>query len=298
MGAYNNPDAGLPGLEIGFDVKADIDTGICQEPNGIPFGSAVFSLKGAPNQCWQPHIDQVSSLLSAALSTSNVWTLQVSFTQAGSSGSNSGGAVLTTAVLQVTYATSAAATMSAMIAAFAADASAIAAGATMTSADTTHFVIKITPTALDPDDGHQPGAVLRRGRLGGDLHQHVLDTDGLRGRGALRTESNENARGRPTPLPASLEQFASVNIVRKGRLWVVCANAVGTKLSPISSSAAPTGAVDGRATPSGGTDLHPAVPAGRRGRTSTPSGIQPLFRTVTQTINSQVLAQLDVRGIY
>ena len=38
MGAYSNPDAGFPGLGDAMEVAQDVDTGICQEPNGIPFG--------------------------------------------------------------------------------------------------------------------------------------------------------------------------------------------------------------------------------------------------------------------
>lgn len=298
--AYANPDAGFPGLGDAMEVAQDVDTGICQEPNGIPFGSAVFALKGQANQVWQPHIDQLSGLLSAALSASNVWSLQVSFTTAGPSGSLSGGTTLTTALLAITYATSAAATMTAMIAAFNADLNAIAAGATMSSADTTHFVIKITPTATIPmsDINATTCSV-----AGGSAVTFTLtySTQMVFVGVAAFEQRAMRTLGATAPTLASpgiyYEQYASVNLVRKGRLWVVCANAVGEKnLAYIIIGGTNRGMFTDTATPSGGYVYVPQLPQGSAA--ATPSGIQPMFRTVTTTINAQVLAKLDVRGIY
>jgi hypothetical protein len=293
MGAYANPDSAFPGLGYGLEVGEDRDTAICQEPNGIPFGSAVFSLKGSPNQCWQPHIDMVSGLLSGALSGSNVWTLQVSFTTAGSNGSLTGGTMLTTASLAITYASSASATMTAMINAFNADSAAVAAGATMSSADTTHFVIAITPTAAIPMSDIN---IVACSVAGGDAvtFTNTYSTQmvfmGIAGfeQRAMRTLGAGNIY---------YEQYASVNTVRKGRLWVVCANTVSAEaLAYIIIGGTNRGKFTDSASPLGGTIYLPQSPQGAA--TSTPSGIQPIFRSAPQTINSQALAQIDVRGIY
>lgn len=301
MGAYSNPDAGFPGLGDAMEVAQDVDTGICQEPNGIPFGGAVFALKGQAAQVWGPHLDQVASLLSAALSASNVWTLQVSFSISGPGSVLAGGSVLTTASLQVTYATSAAATMSAMIAAFNADASAIAAGAVMSSADTTHFVIKITPTAAIPMSDINLVTCSVAGGTGVTFTntystQMVLVGVAAFEQRAMRTLGATAPAGGFTP-GIYYEQYASVNVVRKGRIWVVCANAVTEKnLAYIILGGTGKGLWTDNFS-FGGQAYIPQSPQGVASQ-ATPSGIQPMFRTVTTTINAQVLAKLDVRGIY
>jgi hypothetical protein len=293
MPAYGNTDSAFPGLELGYLDDMDIDTGIVQEPNGIPFGAAVFALGGQSNQVFGGHIDKVSSLLSAALSASNVWTLQVSFTTSGPTGSLVGGTVLTTAALQVTYASSAAATMTAMIALFAADASAIAAGASMTSADTTHFVIKVTPTAAIPmSDINLATCSVASGSA--VTFTNTYSTQMVLVGVAHFEQKSMRLSGAGTQ---NFEQYASVNVMRRGRLWVACANAITDKnLAYMIIGGTNKGLWTDTATPSGGTIYLPQSPQGAS--TNTPSGIQPMFRSATQSISSQTLAQLDVRGIY
>jgi hypothetical protein len=293
MGAYGNTDIAFPGLELGYLDDMDVDTGIVQEPNGIPFGAAVFALGGQPNQVWGGHIDKLSSLLSAALSASNVWTLQVSFTTSGTTGSLAGGTTLTTASIPITYATSAAATMTAMINAFNADASAIAAGASMSSADTTHFVIKITPTSAIPVSDIN---IVACSVAGGSAvtFTNTYSTQMVFVGVAMFEQKAMRLTGAGTQ---NFEQYASVNVARRSRLWVACANAVTDKnLAYMIIGGTNKGLWTDTATPSGGVIYLPQSPQGAS--TNTPSGVQPMFRSQTQTVNSQVIAQMDVRGIY
>jgi hypothetical protein len=191
--------------------------------------------------------------------------------------------------------------MSAMIAAFAADPAAIAAGAVMTSADTTHFVIKITPTATIPmsDINLLTCSVAGGGAV---TFTNTYSTQMVFVGVSAFEQRAMRSLGATAPTLSSpgiyYEQYASVNLVRKGRLWVVCANAVGEKsLAYVIIGGTNKGLWTDTPTPSGGYIYNPQSPQGIA-TTTTPSGIQPMFRTVTTTINAQVLAKLDVRGIY
>ncbi len=297
MGAYNNPDAGFPGLGDAMEVAQDVDTGICQEPNGIPFGAAVFALKGQAAQVWGPHYDQCTIIYTGAIASGTL-TLQVSFTTSGPGGVLAGGATLTTAALSVNYTTSAANTMALMVAAFNADASAIAAGATMTSPDTTHLKIVLTPTASIPMSDINMISTTMTGQTGSAAYTTQMVFVGVAAfeQRAMRTLGATAPTGGFTP-GIYYEQYASVNIVRKGRIWVVCANAVTEKnLAYVILGGTSKGLWTDNFT-QGGQAYIPQSPQGVASQ-ATPSGIQPIFRTVTQTINSQVLAKLDVRGIY
>jgi hypothetical protein len=92
------------------------------------------------------------------------------------------------------------------------------------------------------------------------------------------------------------EQYASVNVVRKGRLWVVCANAITEKNLAYVILGGTSKGLWTDITTTGGQVYTPQNASG--GSLATPSGIMPIFRSAVQTINSQVLAKLDVRGIY
>jgi hypothetical protein len=299
MGAYVNPDAGFPGLGDAMEVAQDVDTGICQEPNGIPFGGAVFALKGTATQVWGPHYDTVTVTYSGAIASGTL-TFQASFTTSGPGGVLAGGTTYTTAILSVNYTTSAANTMSLMVAAFNADANAILAGATMSSGSTTTLTIKLTPVsggAVMSDIN-----VISTTMTGQTVSSTVYGTQmifvGIAAfeQRAMRTLGGTAPAGGFNP-GIYYEQYASVNVVRKGRIWVVCANAVTEKnLAYIILGGTGKGLWTDNFS-FGGQAYIPQSPQGVASQ-ATPSGIMPIFRTVTTTINSQVLAKLDVRGIY
>ena len=164
----------------------------------------------------------------------------------------------------------------------------------MSSADTTHFVIKITPTASIP----MSDVNLVQCSVSGGSGVTFTNTYGTQMVFAGVAAFEQRAMRTLGAGNIFYEQYASVNIVRKGRLWVVCANAVTEKnLAFIIIGGTNRGQWTDAQAPSGGTTYVPQSPQGVASQ-STPSGIQPIFRSQTQTINSQVLAQLDVRGIY
>jgi len=280
MGAYGNTDAAFPGLEYGLDVHSEIDTGIAQEQ--IAFGAPVFRFLGAPDQVWGPHIDESTVTLSTGLATSNVFAGTITVTYPD-------GTTKVSAALSVSYATSAKATMDAMVAAINADTNMIAAGVSASdNSGGTVLTIIVTPVA---------GSIVL-----GDLTVNLGVTGGtpptvttayltqMEFAGVAQFEQRASRL-----YGAGIEAFFAldaVNIKRRGRLWVVGADtpAEGALAYPIIG-----GTNKGKFTqlsgPSGGYVYAP--------NSSSPlSGIQPMFRGSIQAVNGVNLMQLDVRGIY
>ncbi len=121
MGAYNNIDNAVDGLLYGV-AQPRIESAIAKED--IAYGTAVFGHAGYENQCYGAHLDRSTVTLDADLVASNVYTLTVNGT-----------------AVAVTYATSHAATMTALIAALNAKAELIALGISAAPGSTNRIIV-------------------------------------------------------------------------------------------------------------------------------------------------------------
>ena len=122
MPAYATIDPAIDGLQYGSAPR--IESAIAQEP--IPYGVAVFGKDGVDNACWATHQDQVLATGSGALVTSN--SIAISFTFTPKTGSLAGIAQ-NIVIAPVVFATSDAATITAIIAAINTNATVVAVNA-------------------------------------------------------------------------------------------------------------------------------------------------------------------------
>ena len=76
MGAYGYLDEAFPGLQFGLDSHANMPGAKAQEV--IQFGWPVFGFPGALDLVYAGHIDLSTLTLSAGLSASNVFNVQIS----------------------------------------------------------------------------------------------------------------------------------------------------------------------------------------------------------------------------
>ncbi len=119
MGAYNNIDPAIDGLQYGSEPR--IESAIAKE--NIPYGIAVFGKDGVDNACWKAHQDQVLVTGSGALVTSN--SVAITFTFTPNSGSLAGIAQ-NIVITPVVFTSTDAATITAIIAAINANATVVA----------------------------------------------------------------------------------------------------------------------------------------------------------------------------
>ena len=128
MGAYGAPDVAIAGMVEGF--HNDVESAIAKED--IDFGSPVFGFVGSENKCYGPHKDKATVTLNADLVASNVYTVTINGTAEAE-----------------TYATSHAATMTALIAGINANVTLAALGITAAAGSTNRIIVISAPAGLD-----------------------------------------------------------------------------------------------------------------------------------------------------
>lgn len=199
MGAYGTLDQALPGLQFGLDVK--VRTGIAQE--AIAFGKAIFGHTDVENKVYGAHFDRSTITLDADLVASNVLTLTVNGT-----------------AVAVTYGSSHAASMTAMIAALNVKAELVALGISA-AAGSSNRIIVLTGKGLDITT---TGAVTLGSSQAGvavaaDTWAKYLGV-------ALFTQKSTRLAGAGSSGYAVAEL---VNIIEFGNVWVHAAAAVNDK---------------------------------------------------------------------
>lgn len=201
MGAYGAPDVAIAGMVEGF--HNDFESAIAQED--INFGSPVFGFVGSENKCYGPHKDKATVSLSADLVASDVYTITVN-------GNDVSG----------TYASSHAATMTALIAAINADADIAALGVVASAGSTNRIIVLTGPAGLDL----VVTAAVVSGGAGTAVASNVYSTSGkfLGAAAFVQIGGKEFAAG-----SACWKQGMSVSILRDGRLYVLAESTVADK---------------------------------------------------------------------
>lgn len=128
MGAYGAPDVAIAGMVEGF--HNDFESAIAKED--IDFGSPVFGFVGSENKCYGPHLDKATVTLSADLIESNVYTVTINGTG-----------------VDETFATTHAATMTALIAAINADTTLAGLGISAAAGSSNRVIVVSAPAGLD-----------------------------------------------------------------------------------------------------------------------------------------------------
>jgi hypothetical protein len=127
---YGNLDQAFPGLQVGMDSQEKVESGIAQEV--INFGAPVAGFVGEEDKVYNFHADKATVTLDADLVASNKYTVTIN-----------GVAV------EVTYATSHAATMTALINAINTSEDVAALGIIAAEAGSTNRIIVIKAKGLD-----------------------------------------------------------------------------------------------------------------------------------------------------
>ncbi len=128
MGAYGAPDVAIAGMVEGY--HNDFESAIAKED--IDFGSPVFGFVGSENKCYGPHLDKATVTLDADLIASNVYTVTINGTD-----------------VDETFATSHAATMTALIAAINADTTLAGLGISAAAGSSNRVIVVSAPAGLD-----------------------------------------------------------------------------------------------------------------------------------------------------
>lgn len=128
MGAYGAPDVAIAGMVEGF--HNDFESAIAKED--IDFGSPVFGFVGSENKCYGPHLDKATVTLDADLIESNVYTVTINGTG-----------------VDETFATTHAATMTALIAAINADTTLAGLGISAAAGSSNRVIVVSAPAGLD-----------------------------------------------------------------------------------------------------------------------------------------------------
>lgn len=199
MGAYGTLDQALPGLQYGLDIK--VRTGIAQE--AIAFGKAIFGHAGTEDKVYGAHFDRSTLTLNADLVASNVYTVVINGIE-----------------VAVTYATSHAASMTALIAAINAKAEVVALGISAAAGSSNRIIVltgkglNITATGAVTLGSSQAGVTVLA-----DTWAKFLGV-------ALFTQKSTKTVGAGSSSYLAQE---SVNILERGALWVPAAAAVKDK---------------------------------------------------------------------
>lgn len=200
MGAYGTPDVAIAGLLYGL--KNDVESAIAQE--NIAFGAPVFGPVGVFNKAYGPHKDKATLTLSADLIADNVYTITINGTSVAG-----------------TYASSHAATMTALIAAINADTTLVAAGISAAAGSTNRIIVISAPAGVDLT---VTGAV-----TAGNTQATVAIVYGtnLKFLGvAVFVQTGGATYGAGT---SGWKQYDSINILRDGKIWVLAESTVADK---------------------------------------------------------------------
>lgn len=201
MGAYGAPDVAIAGMVEGF--HNDFESAIAKED--IDFGSPVFGFVGSENKCYAPHKDKATATLSADLAASDVYTVTVN-------GNDVAG----------TYASSHAATMTALIAAINADADIAALGVSAAAGSANRIIVLSAPAGFDL----VVTAAVVNGGSGTAAATVVYGTNGKFLGVAAFVQNGGKDFGAGT---ACWKEGMSVSILRDGRLYVLAESTVADK---------------------------------------------------------------------
>jgi hypothetical protein len=199
MGAYNNQDAALAGLQVGLDPK--IETVIAAEEIG--FGEPVFGFVGEEEKGYAVHQDRAKTLLDADLITGNTITT-----------------IINGISIATLFAGSHAATMTAHIISINANASLIALGISAVAGSTNREIV-ITVKALDltVTQAVTGGASQAGSTITYDTWAKFLGV-------SLFVQTGGYDYGAGT---AKYEEGDAVNVVTDGEIWVPVSVAVQDK---------------------------------------------------------------------
>jgi|GEM_PF-2399424 len=200
MGAYGAPDVAIAGMVEGF--HNDFESAIAKED--INFGSPVFGFVGSENKCYAPHKDKATVSLDADLVASNVYTVTINGT-----------------AVAETYATSHAATMTALIAAINANTTLAGLGISAVAGSTNRVIVVSAPAGLDLT---VTGAVTLGASQAGVTV--VYGTNGKFLGVAAFVQNGGKDFGAET---ACWKAGMSVSILRDGRLYVLAESTVADK---------------------------------------------------------------------
>jgi hypothetical protein len=289
MSAYGYLDEALAGLMYGLDSHTNMPSGKAQEV--IQFGWPVFGFPGALDLIYGGHIDESLLTLASGLSTSNVFNVQISVAfpaQYQNSGLVLAATTLTSAALSITYAVSAYASMSAMVAAINADTNMIAAGVSAScNAAGTILTILITPNST-----YQMGDLTVTSSITGGSVPAITTTYTTQMRFLGVAVFEQRAHRIFGAGSEEYLQYEPLGYVQMGKLYVPVANSVTGKnvAYPIIGGTNKNSFTDS-SSPSGGYVYSPF--------SSSPlSGVQPVFQDSAVTVAGSLLAKLMVRGPY
>ena len=201
MGAYGAPDVAIAGMVEGY--HNDFESAIAKED--IDFGSPVFGFVGSENKCYAPNLEIATATLSADLVASDKYTITVNGT-----------------AVDEDYATSHAATMTALIAAINADTTIAAQGIVAAAGANNKIVVITAPAGV----ALTVTAAVVSGGAGTAVATVAMSTAGKFLGVAAFVQNGGKDFGAGT---SCWKEGMSVSILRNGRIWVPAESTVADK---------------------------------------------------------------------